>query len=366
MKKRYLLTLAAGLICSMAANAETLLADSVVTCLADGTKSLKDVYEYTEAGKESKQLSYAWDAAAGDWKLTRQELSTYDEAGNLTTWKVQAADGEAFKDSVIVTSEYDNQNRIVKSLNEGLLTDTEILTEYAYDGKNVEVLTTTTKPDSEGALTKSYSKLEQVLNDDDLVIEARTYNYKGGGPENEDSWFLSVKIETSYVDAKGAIDKQRAESYNSKGELFFENNTSYERDGKNWVQTQQYKRVNEKDWTYIYQRNIFEGENPEVLTKASSMTGEDDDWTVGSIVYTYYPTGGTTANESIAPIPTIQVFASDGMIKIETAENQSVQIFGINGYCYYNATVNGYTTVNLPAGIYVVRAGEQSIKVSVR
>lgn len=350
----------------MAANAETLLADSVVTCLADGTKSLKNVYEYTEAGKESKQLSYAWDAAAGDWKLTRQELSTYDEAGNLTTWKVQAADGEAFKDSVIVTSEYDNQNRIVKSLNEGLLTDIDIETEYTYEGKNVTIMTTKTEPYKDGKLLYSYNKTEQVLNDDDLVIEERTYNYKGGGPENEDSWYLSTKMTTSYLNAEGLIDKQRAEAYNSEGELYFENNASYERDGKNWVQTQQYKSAGNKDWTYIYGRNIFEGENPEVQTRASSMTGEDDDWTVGSIVYTYYPTGGATANESIAPITTIQVFAADGMIKIETAENQLVQIFGINGYCYYNATVNGYTAVNLPAGIYVVRAGEQSIKVSVR
>lgn len=44
-----------------------------------------------------------------------------------------------------------------------------------------------------------------------------------------------------------------------------------------------------------------------------------------------------------------------------------VQVYSVNGTCHYNATASGNITIaNLPAGIYIVKAGDETVKISVR
>lgn len=41
--------------------------------------------------------------------------------------------------------------------------------------------------------------------------------------------------------------------------------------------------------------------------------------------------------------------------------------YSVNGTCHYNATASGNITIaNLPAGIYIVKAGDETMKISVR
>lgn len=76
----------------------------------------------------------------------------------------------------------------------------------------------------------------------------------------------------------------------------------------------------------------------------------------------------TTANEAIeAPEQDVKVVVMDGKIFVSTPENMRVEVYGILGKCCYNAIVNGDAMVSgLPAGVYVVRAGKQIVKVSIR
>ena len=73
-----------------------------------------------------------------------------------------------------------------------------------------------------------------------------------------------------------------------------------------------------------------------------------------------------TANESIET-ESLDIQAADGAIVITTTEAQAVQVYGVTGVCHYNATVSGTATIaNLPAGIYIVTAGGETLKVAVR
>ena len=62
-----------------------------------------------------------------------------------------------------------------------------------------------------------------------------------------------------------------------------------------------------------------------------------------------------------------EALTADGAIVITTTEAQAVQVYGVTGVCHYNATVSGTATIaNLPAGIYIVTAGGETLKVAVR
>lgn len=57
-----------------------------------------------------------------------------------------------------------------------------------------------------------------------------------------------------------------------------------------------------------------------------------------------------------------EALTADGAIVITTTE-----VYGMTGICHYNATVNGTATIaNLPAGIYIVTAGGETLKTAVR
>ena len=83
----------------------------------------------------------------------------------------------------------------------------------------------------------------------------------------------------------------------------------------------------------------------------------------------YYPQGSEVANETIGENsePAFKAYAADGSLVVTTNEAKHVQVFAVTGACVYNAPVNGMTAIrNLPAGIYIVKAGNEVLKISVR
>ena len=62
-----------------------------------------------------------------------------------------------------------------------------------------------------------------------------------------------------------------------------------------------------------------------------------------------------------------KAYAADGSLVVTTNGTAHVQVFAVTGVCLYNAPVNGMTAIrNLPAGIYIVKAGNEVLKISVR
>ena len=56
-----------------------------------------------------------------------------------------------------------------------------------------------------------------------------------------------------------------------------------------------------------------------------------------------------------------------GAVVITTTEATAVQVYGMTSVCHYNATVSGTATIaNLPAGIYIMTAGGEMLKIAVR
>jgi len=83
----------------------------------------------------------------------------------------------------------------------------------------------------------------------------------------------------------------------------------------------------------------------------------------------YYPQGSEVANETIGENsePAFKAYAADGSLVVTTNGTAHVQVFAVTGACVYNAPVNGMTAIrNLPAGIYIVKAGNEVLKISVR
>jgi len=73
------------------------------------------------------------------------------------------------------------------------------------------------------------------------------------------------------------------------------------------------------------------------------------------------PTAGTQAVAETAT----RIYCTDGKLYIETATPQTVSIYTLNGMLKAQQTVNSSIQISLPAGIYIVKAGEEVCKVTV-
>lgn len=72
-----------------------------------------------------------------------------------------------------------------------------------------------------------------------------------------------------------------------------------------------------------------------------------------------------TSNESKQLIPNLDIVSNRGGISIEVNESTPIQLYDINGKLIWNKTFDGYTTIPLSKGVYVVHTKEQSYKVMV-
>ena len=116
---------------------------------------------------------------------------------------------------------------------------------------------------------------------------------------------------------------------------------------------------------YQIKREISEG-NPKIAVQYMKYEGETE-WTKTWSGYYYYPDGGsTTANEAIQAEPNMRLYTADGTIHLQLAEPQWVEVYTICGQCRYRKVVSGSTSIPVTKGIYIIRAGKETVKVQVR
>lgn len=358
MKKHYLLTIAAGLMCSMAASADfqtnvnpvqsfatraatgTVL-DSLIVVDANKVIQSKTINSYTKEGWREKAETFAWNKTNSEWVATFVSTYTYDEQGRMLVCK---SEGNGLKKEEIFEYKGNEGAYTVKSY-----TDEAPMGVVSYKGN-------TTYDDQGNCLTLVQYVLADV-NGDGMI------NSDDKKEDGSEAWFKEHEESTEY-DEFGKI-LNISQKYYENDELAYEITTSNVWDGESYEQTSTITYVNGQSSTNIYKYEVTGSGS--IKTSSFYMKNKKGDWDLLQEQYLYYSEGGSTANETIVPAPAIRVSSADGAVRIETAESLPVQIFAISGQCYYNATVNGQAAVSgLPTGIYVVRAGKQAVKVSVR
>ena len=75
------------------------------------------------------------------------------------------------------------------------------------------------------------------------------------------------------------------------------------------------------------------------------------------------PMPGSVSPTGIEPIPTAKVYASEGIIYVETQQPESLTIVSMNGTIVKQTEQSGLQAYPLPEGIYIVCVGDERIKV---
>lgn len=363
MKKHYLLTIVAGLICNLVANAETLLPDSIISYGENGQKITKHYYLYDANRKKIQSEVFDWDVAKSDWALESKTTFAYDAAGNNTGEILYSWNGSGFQESQICTFVYDDQNRLMHVDLNDIDYKRHFVETYAYKGKEIYISQedTTWMPGRDIIFSRSRTKYQRTLDNAGNVVEEVIQSYF----EDDNEWFTSRVAESEY-DSEGRCAKVVASNYNPYGELSSTEETTRLYDGKSYTQIYRSDVRGESDSRVTETKYEVSGENPEIhsISLKDTTTGT---WKFQHKISYYYPSKSSTSNETITPESKVKVFAMNGILHIQSAQSMNVQVFAINGSCRYNARVNGTATVSgLPAGIYVVRANDRVIKVNVR
>lgn len=358
MKKHYLLTIAASLACSLAANAETLLPDSTIVYSAKGAKSEKTVYSYTDKQSKEKEEHLAWNAEKSEWTPSWVMNYTYDEAGNNIGQLYQVWNGTKYNDSQSDTYIYDDQGRLTLRDLKAMDGNRHLVESYVFNGDEVTYMGRDTTWDANGDFTYYYLNEKRILNEAGLMLKVTSYSL---------DWKTIYQTSEKEYDAENRQITDNVKNFLEDGEVDFLINYTWEYDGKSYIQLQRSKKVSATDWDLVgYKYEVKEG-NPEEITEYLKY-GENGEWKVTSKSFNYYPESEATASESIVtPASTLQIFASNGTLTVTTARKELVQVYDLTGRCRYQATVDGSATINnLPKGLYIVAAGKERCKVIVR
>lgn len=351
-----------------------LLPDSILYPNDNGYN--KDIYTYTDEGWLSSQRSIRWDYSLQAYTENIIEYD-YDAYGNVILQNSSYASGEEI--SVIYQNTYDSQGRLlnvtgVKS-NRPDNSFSHSYYEYEYDGNNYVCNGCDSLFSADGAfLSVSYSKNEYHYDDAGNITKTIWYSMADLDADGvKDIWYQWYVFEHTY-DSKGLPIGNSSINYNIDGERTFESICEIvylDDSGLNYVST-----YTSRYWDY-YQNALGEPVSYRFEMKSGNPTIEyvaycnaDGTWQdpeVRQIIY--YPQGSEVANETIGENsePAFKAYAADGSLVVTTNEAKHVQVFAVTGACVYNAPVNGMTAIrNMPAGIYIVKAGNEVLKISVR
>ena len=404
MKKQYLLALMASVVCGMSAQAQTvthqaaakndlqaekanagqvitptsssllrstttILCDSVVRTDGTGTKMNKYVYEYNEKGQQTLLTIYEWDAAASDWASEKfySDTYTYDGNGNLSSVYREAPEEDGMWTQT-TTNIYDQQGRL--SLIDIREDNRHSVETYFYmddNTRNYSLNDTTFNED--GSYHVTVDMKDETLDDSGNITKTVYFTFDEWQGDNTE-WYQNEEENMTY-DASGRLLTSNywhldGDVVDMTREIVY---TYADDTNMNYTAEQHDKYpANPENDRYYAVKSESSGENPYVNTYYYKYAPEEE-WTISYRDAYYYSQGGSTANESIADSaePTFEAYTADGSIVITTSEAQAVQVYGVTGVCHYNATVSGTATIaNLPAGIYIVTAGGETLKVAVR
>ena len=335
----------------------------------------KDIYTYTDEGWVSSRRTIQWNYSLNDYTESQNEYE-YDTHGNIIRQDLNYMDGTG--SHTINKNTYDEQGRLlsVSGVTENL--DGSFIRsydKYEYDGNDYVCNGCDSTFSVDGAfLSVSYSKDEYHYDDAGNNTKIIWYSMADLDADGvQDTWYQWYVFEHTY-DSKGLPIGNSSINYNIDGERTFESICEIvylDDSGLNYVST-----YTSRYWDY-YQNALGEPVSYRFEMKSGNPTIEyvaycnaDGTWQdpeVRQIIY--YPQGSEVANETIGENAELafKAYAADGSLVVTTNEAKHVQVFAVTGACVYNAPVNGMTAIrNMPAGIYIVKAGNEVLKISVR
>ena len=350
-----------------------LLPDSILYPNDNGYN--KDIYTYTDEGWVSLRRTIQWNYSLNDYTESQNEYE-YDTHGNIIRQDLNYMDGTG--SHTINKNTYDEQGRLlsVSGVTENL--DGSFIRsydKYEYDGNDYVCNGCDSTFSVDGAfLSVSYSKDEYHYDDAGNNTKIIWYSMADLDADGvQDTWYPWYVFENDY-DALGLCFYSSTSCYDFDGKLTNEAKTEtvYSDDsGLYYISTTSYRFLNTyvDEWSETYVDRYEKKAGNPAIEYVSSLQS-DGTWSepkVRQIIY--YPQGSEVANETIGENsePAFKAYAADGSLVVTTNGTAHVQVFAVTGVCLYNAPVNGMTAIrNLPAGIYIVKAGNEVLKISVR
>ena len=335
----------------------------------------KDIYTYTDEGWVSLRRTIQWNYSLNDYTESQNEYE-YDTHGNIIRQDLNYMDGTG--SHTINKNTYDEQGRLlsVSGVTENL--DGSFIRsydKYEYDGNDYVCNGCDSTFSVDGAfLSVSYSKNEYHYDDAGNNTKIIWYSMADLDADGvQDTWYPWYVFENDY-DALGLCFYSSTSCYDFDGKLTNEAKTEtvYSDDsGLYYISTTSYRFLNTyvDEWSETYVDRYEKKAGNPAIEYVSSLQS-DGTWSepkVRQIIY--YPQGSEVANETIGENsePAFKAYAADGSLVVTTNGTAHVQVFAVTGVCLYNAPVNGMTAIrNLPAGIYIVKAGNEVLKISVR
>ena len=335
----------------------------------------KDIYTYTDEGWVSLRRTIQWNYSLNDYTESQNEYE-YDTHGNIIRQDLNYMDGTG--SHTINKNTYDEQGRLlsVSGVTENL--DGSFIRsydKYEYDGNDYVCNGCDSTFSVDGAfLSVSYSKDEYHYDDAGNNTKIIWYSMADLDADGvQDTWYPWYVFENDY-DALGLCFYSSTSCYDFDGKLTNEAKTEtvYSDDsGLYYISTTSYRFLNTyvDEWSETYVDRYEKKAGNPAIEYVSSLQS-DGTWSepkVRQIIY--YPQGSEVANETIGENsePAFKAYAADGSLVVTTNGTAHVQVFAVTGVCLYNAPVNGMTAIrNLPAGIYIVKAGNEVLKISVR
>lgn len=318
------------------------LPDSLVLVNPAGEKMSKEVYSYTAKGLLEKTETLIWDGNSMSWVSYGVSTNTYDEQGRVL---VYTDDSEEAKVKRTFTYEGNTGSYFTESYSE------QFPMGFFYKG--------TVTYDEKGNPLSEVEYYRVDVNGDGL------FDDRDKDADGNPVWAKSSEEKTEYDKAGRLVATDYTSYWQDKVEYTMKLTNVWDGDSKNYEQTLVVQYTGEEPLT---QKTKYEVEEGNPMIGSIYLLGENGkDWNLMQKEYYYYPKGGSTANETIAPEQEVKIAALDGNIVVSSPESIRVEVYNLLGKCCYNATVKGYASLSgLSAGIYVVRAGKQVVKVSVR
>ena len=335
----------------------------------------KDIYTYTDEGWVSLRRTIQWNYSLNDYTESQNEYE-YDTHGNIIRQDLNYMDGTG--SHTINKNTYDEQGRLlsVSGVTENL--DGSFIRsydKYEYDGNDYVCNGCDSTFSVDGAfLSVSYSKDEYHYDDAGNNTKIIWYSMADLDADGvQDTWYPWYVFENDY-DALGLCFYSSTSCYDFDGKLTNEAKTEtvYSDDsGLYYISTTSYRFLNTyvDEWSETYVDRYEKKAGNPAIEYVSSLQS-DGTWSepkVRQIIY--YPQGSEVANETIGENsePAFKAYAADGFLVVTTNGTAHVQVFAVTGVCLYNAPVNGMTAIrNMPAVIYIVKAGNEVLKISVR
>lgn len=353
---------------SLLRSTNTNLPDSVIQLGSNGEKAYKFLFEFNDMGLQTLQTAYQWDATISDWsdEVALTYKYEYDENGKMTR-QVYEVPASGYTETTI--NIYDQQGRLINNYFVSPTRHTEKT--YFYGEDNIcHYFSYDSVYTEDGKCSNRYVDMKDYYKNDagqDVKIVHYTFDEWQG---EETLWYKYAEENIEY-DSLGRDLSSELIQTGDNDAIVYKSTLTYtyaDDSDSNYTVEQRESWPTDPDAEDKYSATKYERiyGNP-ISDAVYYKDAENTDWSL-SYKHLYYYPKGTVANETIkADTPAIKAYAANGTLFINLNGTAPVQVYSVNGTCHYNATASGNITIaNLPAGIYIVKAGDETMKISVR